>query len=110
MNVSVWNGFHYAKAIIQLAEEAGLQYEIGTTQELGIATAAQAHLGASMRNMPYICDPCGPVVYPKDVVEPPLRFEDGFMHIPTGLGLGVNLDRTKLAHLLVETAGEKVYP
>jgi muconate cycloisomerase len=96
-NVSVVSGgLQLAQKLFGLAEAAGLKSLMGTTQELSIATAAMAHLGAALPELHYAGDPVGPLLYTEDVVAEPVRYEGSRLVVPDGPGLGVELDEGKL--------------
>jgi muconate cycloisomerase len=69
---------------------------IGTTQELNLGTAAVAHLGAAARVLDYPCDNTGPRLYTDDVVQAPVRYQAGYLHVPEGAGLGLEIDEARL--------------
>jgi muconate cycloisomerase len=82
-----------------MAEAAGASVLLGTTQELGLGTAAVAHVGAVLPALPYPADNIGPRLYTADVATPPLDFEAGQLLVPTGPGLGPMVDRSLLESL-----------
>jgi galactarate dehydratase (D-threo-forming) len=98
-NVSVIaaGGITPARSVFAIAEAAGKQTLIGTTQELSIGTAAAAHVGASFASVTHPSDPVGPLLYTTDVVTEPVRYVDGVLRLPDGPGLGMTLDRERLA-------------
>lgn len=104
LNISpyVLGGIRPCLRAVTLAEAAGLSVLIGTTQELSLGTAAAAHLGAVARVLDYPADNTGPELYTADVVREPLRYENGYLLVPTGTGLGVEVDEDLLA---AHTAG-----
>jgi muconate cycloisomerase len=59
---------------------------------MGIGTAACAHLGIAVAQLPYPCETFGPLRYARDIVTPAIPIADGFLTPPEGSGLGVNLD------------------
>lgn len=99
VSISVAGGITWARRLLDLADMAGLECLIGTTQETSIATAAQAHIGASCPRLDYHSDPVGPLLYLDDVVHERVRYAEGKMRVPTGPGLGVELDEQELARL-----------
>lgn len=103
-------GIYQARKVFALAEAAGIGCLIGTTQELSVGTAAQAHLGAAMPNLTHPCDPTGPLLYQEDVVQEPVQYENGHLVIPQGVGLGIVLDERKLTelHRELRASGETV--
>jgi len=94
-------GFYHAKKLFTVAEAGGVECVVGTTQELNIGTAAQAHLIASTVNIHYPCDPAGPLFYEKDVTKTGVKFESGDLIVPEGVGLGLEIDEEKLEELRV---------
>ncbi|MEM2905608.1 MAG: mandelate racemase/muconate lactonizing enzyme family protein [Candidatus Bathyarchaeia archaeon] len=100
-------GFHWARKVFTLAEAAGIECVVGTTQELNIGTAAQAHLIASTPNIHYACDPAGPLFYERDVTKTGVTFREGEMLIPEGYGLGLEIDEDKLRELTLKPGEQK---
>ena len=92
-------GMWGAARLFALADAAGLQCLISTTQEMSIGTAAVAQLGATVPVLHFPGDAVGPLLYVDDVVVEPLRFEGTRLVIPDGPGLGVVLDPERLEAL-----------
>jgi muconate cycloisomerase len=92
-------GIAPARKLFTLAETFGVHCLIGTTQELSIGTAAQAHLGASFVRLDHPGDPVGPRLYAQDVVKKRVDYVQGHLVVPQGPGLGVELDEDELARL-----------
>jgi glucarate dehydratase len=66
---------------------------------LGISLAAMTHLAAASPELTHACDTHWPW-RTEDVIEPGvLALADGAVRVPTGPGLGVELDRDALARL-----------
>lgn len=82
-----------------MAEAAGASVLLGTTQELGLGTAAVAHVGSVLPSLPFPADNVGPRLYTADVATPPLDFVDGQLIVPSGPGLGPCVDRARLEEL-----------
>lgn len=82
-----------------MAEAAGASVLLGTTQELGLGTAAVAHVGAVLPALPFPADNIGPRLYTADVATPAVEFVDGHLVVPTGPGLGPTVDPSLLASL-----------
>ncbi len=96
ISITVAGGIEGMLRLFAIADSANLECLIGTTQELSVATAAQAHVGAAAPRLDYASDPVGPALYQADVVAERVRFEDGCLIVPDGPGLGVEVDRAKL--------------
>jgi muconate cycloisomerase len=82
-----------------MAEAAGASVLLGTTQELGLGTAAVAHVGAVLPALPFPADNVGPRLYTADVAVPAVEFVDGQLLVPTGPGLGPSVDLALLESL-----------
>lgn len=82
-----------------MAEAAGVSVLLGTTQELGLGTAAVAHVGAVLPALPFPADNIGPRLYTADVATPAVEFVDGQLVVPTGPGLGPTVDPALLESL-----------
>jgi L-alanine-DL-glutamate epimerase-like enolase superfamily enzyme len=82
-----------------MAEAAGASVLLGTTQELGLGTAAVAHVGAVLPALPFPADNVGPRLYTADVATPAVEFVDGHLVVPTSPGLGPTVDPAVLESL-----------
>jgi L-alanine-DL-glutamate epimerase-like enolase superfamily enzyme len=98
IKVAKCGGFLQAKRIAAVADAAGLSCNMGSEHPAGIGTAAMAHFWAST---PEIEDSVGygsPLErFEDDIIKDPIYFKDGVVHLPSGAGLGVELDDKKLA-------------
>jgi len=92
-------GMTRAQQLFALAKANGIKILFGTTQELSIATAAVAHMASSVEELHHPCDSVGPMLYEEDVVKDRVRYENGYLLVPTGPGLGVEIDDEKLREL-----------
>ena len=92
-------GFTSALQIAGIAQAAGISCLVGTTQELSIGVAAQAMFGALLENLDFPSDMTGGLLYVDDVVTERVRYEDGYLLVPDGPGVGMELDEDKLAAL-----------
>ncbi len=94
-------GLMAAAQIFAFADAMDVPCIIGSHAELGIGTAAAAHLGVIVANLPYPCETFGPLRYEDDIVQSSPRIEHGYLYPPDGPGLGVSLDREVLRSWLV---------
>jgi L-alanine-DL-glutamate epimerase-like enolase superfamily enzyme len=85
-------GLEAASEIFAFAEAVGIPCILGSQAEMGIGTAACAHLAVSVKRLPYACETFGPLRYCRDIVSPPVPIAGGFLTPPEGPGLGVRLD------------------
>ena len=85
-------GMEAAAAIFSFAAVVGISCILGSQAEMGIGTAACAHLGVAVQRLPYACETFGPLRYCRDIVASPIPISGGFLTPPDGPGLGVRLD------------------
>jgi len=104
-----WGGLRTSTHLGKICETLGLGVSMHSNSHLGITLAAMIHVASATPNLSFDCD----THYPwtgVDVIEgPPFTFRDGKLNLPKGPGLGVSLDRQKLADLaaLYEKAAMK---
>src|SRR5579885_1777990 len=85
-------GLEAAAAIFAFARAAGIACILGSQAEMGVGTAACAHLGVAVPSLPHACETFGPLRYCRDIVARPVPIAGGFLQPPEGPGLGVTLD------------------
>lgn len=93
-------GIGPARKIAAVAEAAGLTCTVGSNLELGVASAAMAHLAAATPGIgaeEFPCDILGPLAYEHDLLAEPIEYRDGAVRVPSGPGLGVSLDERMVA-------------
>ncbi len=107
-------GLYRAMQQACLAEALGLYSDIGGSIESGIGCAANLHLGAAsaIATLPSVCPVAKPagsdgpdiagIYYLDDIITEPLRYEDGCVLVPTGPGLGIEVDTAKLERYAAE--------
>jgi L-alanine-DL-glutamate epimerase-like enolase superfamily enzyme len=89
--------------IIGIAEAAGIPCLIGSTVELGIATAFLAHVGSAfdaIADCPIPSDVIGPFYHAHDIVLERFETENGCIRAPGGPGLGIEPDWNRLEPLV----------
>lgn len=96
-----WGGLRRSQMLGGVAETFGWGLSMHSNSHLGISLAAMVHLAAATPNVDYACDTHIPWKDPsEDVVVPGvLAIRDGSVAVPTGPGLGVELDEDALAQL-----------
>ncbi|MEU6729596.1 glucarate dehydratase family protein [Nonomuraea wenchangensis] len=95
-----WGGLVRSSHVASLCETFGLSLSMHSNSHLGISLAAMTHLAAATPNLTFACDTHTPWQDGQDVIAPgALRFTDGAVPVPTGPGLGVELDRDALARM-----------
>ena len=92
-------GIAPAKRIAEFAASVGVRCTIGSNLELGIGSAAMAHLGLSSKAVTaetYACDIIGPFYYEDEILRDPLPLKGGEARVHDRPGLGVELDDAKV--------------
>jgi muconate cycloisomerase len=95
-------GLLAASHLFAFAAELDVPCIIGSQAEMGIGTAACAHLGVAVPNLPYACECFGPVRYLRDIVQDPIPICGGYLSPPEGPGLGVKLNWDVVRELACE--------
>jgi muconate cycloisomerase len=99
-------GLHRARAQATVAEALGFVCDIGGSIEMGIGNAANLHLGAAtpIATLPSVCPVSSPHpapgiagnYYTDDIIATGFGYEDGCLLVPTGAGLGIEVDEDKI--------------
>jgi len=105
----VWNvyvceagGLRAAAEIFAFGSSVGVPCILGSQAEMGIATAAAAHLAVTLPQLPYPIETFGPLRYERDIITTPVPIADGWISPPEGSGLGVELDWDAVRAMTVE--------
>jgi muconate cycloisomerase len=101
-------GLYRAHQMAMVLEAAGMEADIGGSSEFGIANAANLHLAAASAavTLPAVI----PITtltgkeqtqvagryYTDDIITAPFSYKNGALRVPTGPGLGVEVDKDKL--------------
>jgi L-alanine-DL-glutamate epimerase-like enolase superfamily enzyme len=91
-------GIAGARTAAQVAESAGLPVVTHTFGETGVGTALMLQLHAAHRNFVLDNQTYYPNLTDDVILGGPLEFDGPFLAVPTGHGLGVELDRERVAH------------
>lgn len=92
-------GLMPALEVASIARLAGVGLYGGTMLEGGIGTAATAHLCATFAELAWDTELFGPLLLTEEVLREPLVYRDFELQVPTGPGLGVDIDIDKLRSL-----------
>jgi glucarate dehydratase len=97
LDTTFWGGLRQAwkAGIVCSAFQRGTA--VHSSGELGIQLATMLHLGAAMPNIHFAADAHYHHLLDDIIVGGKMTYEDGAISVPTGPGLGVELDREKLA-------------
>ena len=106
-DVHFWGGFRQNQKMIAVCEAFQLGVGMHSDRELGVSTAAMLHLAAASPYLNYAIDShyhdqCD------DIITQPFVYRNGCFDVPTGPGLGVEVDWDKVAryHELYENEGQ----
>ncbi len=94
-----WGGLQRSRLLAGICETFGLGLSMHSNSHLGISLAAMVHLAGATPNLTYACDTHWPWKTEDVVKDGVLRFVDGSVPVPTGPGLGVEIDEDSLAAL-----------
>jgi len=94
-----WGGFRASLDLARFCAVFGRGMSMHSNSHLGISLAAMTHLAAAVPELTYDCDTHYPWQDGHDLLVEPLPFEDGAIAVPRGAGLGIEVDRGKLAQL-----------
>jgi glucarate dehydratase len=97
LDTTFWGGLRACVKAAGVCETFQLGVAVHSSGELGIQLATMLHLGAVLPNLSYAADAHYHHLV-DDVIEGgKLTYEDGAIRVPSAPGLGVRLDRAKLA-------------
>src|SRR5687767_14462079 len=97
LDTTFWGGIRQCVKAAGICETFQLGVAVHSSGELGIQLATMLHLGAVIPNLSYAADAHYHHLV-DDIIEGGLmKYEGGKIKVPTGPGLGVKLDRDKLA-------------
>jgi muconate/chloromuconate cycloisomerase len=96
VKVAKAGGLLRARAVGAVVEAAGLALYGGSALESSIGTAASAHLFASLPQLSEGSELVGPLLLTDDLAVEPVLCDDGDLLVPTGPGLGVDVDWDKV--------------
>ena len=92
-------GLMPALEVASVARLAGIGLYGGTMLEGGIGTAASAHVCATFADLAWDTELFGPLLLTEEVLREPLVYRDFELQVPTGPGLGVEIDTDRLRAL-----------
>lgn len=104
-DVHKWGGIGAVKRLAALCDAFGIGLNLHSGGELGISTACHLQLAASTPEIRHAID----TVYylmADDIIEQKFAIKDGMMSVPTGPGLGVEVDLEKLEHYAAAHAAQ----
>jgi len=97
LDTTFWGGLRQAWKAGVVCETAKIGVAVHSSGELGVQLATMLHLGAALPNLSFAADAHYHHLLDDVIVGGKLEYRDGAIAVPTGPGLGVQLDRDKLA-------------
>lgn len=94
-----WGGLQDSMKLAAICQTFRRDLSMHSNSHLGISLAAMVHLGAAIPNFKYALDTHYPWQSDEIIVGGRMKFENGSVAVPSGPGLGVELDRVALAKL-----------
>lgn len=85
--------------VATIAQLAGIDLYGGTMLEGPVGTIASAHVFSTFQNLAYGTELFGPLLLTEEILKTPLQYQDFELHLPTGAGLGIELDEDKIDNL-----------
>jgi glucarate dehydratase len=96
-DVHKWGGIAGHRKLAGICEAAGWSMNLHSGGELGLSTAAHLHVAAATPQIGYAIDTVY-YLFADDIIAQPLTISVGTLPVPTGPGLGVEPELTKLEH------------
>lgn len=90
-------GLHNSKRMATLAQAARMRGYVGGALESCIGASAGLHFAAASPAVDLGCEMTGQFLLTDDFATQPIRMEGGALIVPTGPGLGIDIDEDKLA-------------
>ncbi len=97
LDTTFWGGIRPCIKAAGVCETFGLGVAVHSSGELGIQLATMLHLGAVIPNLSFAADAHYHHLTDDIIVGGKFKYENGAINVPTAPGLGVRLDRDKLA-------------
>src|ERR1051325_3547499 len=96
LDTTFWGGIRACVKAAGVCETFQLGIAVHSSGELGIQLARMLHLGAVLPNLTFPADAHYHHLVDDVIVGGPMDYREGAIAVPTGPGLGVELDREKL--------------
>ena len=97
LDTTFWGGLRQAYKAGQVLETFQFGASVHSSGELGVQLASMLHLGAALPNMSFAADAHYHHLLDDVIVGGKMKYVDGEIALPKGPGLGVEIDRDKLA-------------
>lgn len=97
LDTTFWGGLRQAYKAGVVLETFQYGASVHSSGELGIQLASMLHLGAALPNLSFAADAHYHHLTDDIIIGGKLPYRDGMIDLPSGPGLGVEIDRDKLA-------------
>jgi len=97
LKINQAGGLYDAAKMAAVGEAAGIGMYGGTMLEGGVGTAASAQVFSTLPKLAWGTELFGPLLLTEEILATPLRYGDFGLEIPTGPGLGVELDMDRVS-------------
>jgi glucarate dehydratase len=97
LDTTFWGGLRQAYKAAQVCETFQWGVSVHSSGELGVQLATMLHLGAVIPNLTFAADAHYHHLTDDILAGGKLQYRDGSIAVPTGPGLGVEVDRDKVA-------------
>ena len=97
LDTTFWGGIRPCIKAAGVCETLGVGVAVHSSGELGIQLATMLHMGAVVPNLGYAADAHYHHLRDDVIVGGKMPYANGAIRVPDGKGLGVTLDRAKLA-------------
>ncbi|WEJ56741.1 enolase C-terminal domain-like protein [Devosia sp. FJ2-5-3] len=97
LDTTFWGGLRQAYKAGTVLETFQFSAAVHSSGELGIQLASMLHLGASLPNLNFAADAHYHHLTDDILVGGKLKYENGCIRVPEGPGLGIEVDREKIA-------------
>lgn len=89
-------GLQASQHVAAIADAAHIELYGGTMLEGSVGTAASAQVFSTFRHLQWGTELFGPLLLTEDVLAVPLVYKDFHLQVPTGPGLGIELDEDRV--------------
>lgn len=96
LDTTFWGGIRPCVKAAGVCETFQLGVAVHSSGELGVQLATMLHLGAVIPNLSFAADAHYHHLVDDVIVGGKMKYEQGAIRVPTGPGLGVKLDRSKV--------------
>jgi glucarate dehydratase len=97
-DVYYWEGMRGVKSLSALCQCFGWGLGMHSGGEFGVTLSAMLHASATLPNLTYSVDTLYHHLLDDVIVGGKMKYQDGSISVPNGLGLGVELDEDRMAH------------